>query len=122
MLRRFGFAGALFFLLLTAGIYLLSGRLNCLTLTLSPAFFFPALIHPPVLSPVYRLLNFVSHLIGTVISSLFLSLFFLLVLSSVRAAYSLLGKRFLPPGPDMKQGSYWIDMSLEEQDDMEKQY
>ena len=122
MLRRFGFAGTLFFPVLTALIFLIKGSLNCLTLALVPAFFLPALVYPPVLAPVYRIMTRVSRMIGTVISTLFLSLFHLIVFTSIRIIFRLRSKDFLKQGPEQNRVTYWIDADPEDRDNMEKQY
>jgi hypothetical protein len=107
-IRKFGIIAFVFFGCL--------GVLGILTKNPVPIFLFGILalfglgfvLMPSRLKPVYEVWLRIAHLLGIIVTTLFLSLAYYLVITPSALIKRLFGGRPLPVKPEKKASSYWV--------------
>ncbi len=106
-IRKFGLLFGVIFGLIGLWLLIKGQRTGMALLPLSVIFFFLALFTPALLRYPYKYWMALSNLLGRVMTSLILVLFYFLVVVPVGIVGRCLGKSFLPEGPDSSMHSYW---------------
>lgn len=107
-IRRFGVIAFLFFgALFALGLWRQATYIKYLFLAFS-LLGLAMLLFPAFLSPLYKGWLKTSHFIGKIITILFLSLAYYLVITPAAFIKRFFGGRPIPMAPDKNRSSYWI--------------
>jgi len=77
-------------------------------------------VFPLLFRPVYRIWMALAIILGWIVTRVILIIVFYAVLTPIGLVARLFGKRFLQPGPDPGQRSYWVRRSHDEMADRER--
>ncbi|MFH1352505.1 MAG: hypothetical protein ABIH68_02900 [bacterium] len=106
-MRNFGITIGIILGLLGVLFLLRKGCYPCF-FAFSAVFLLPGLLLPGMLKPVYKIWMFFAGIIKWLTTKIFLFILFYLIITPIRFAAGIFGKKFLDLKFDRKADSYWI--------------
>ncbi len=108
-LRKFAMLMAVFLAGIGAVMSLNGASAWPFVLPFSMVFFLLGLVRPTSLSGMYRYWMKFAEFSSRIVTGMILLAFFFLIVTPTGIVGRLLGKRFLPGGPDASLDTYWIE-------------
>jgi polyferredoxin len=113
-LRRFGLTVGVVFLLLATWFGWRGKWFYPYLLAVGVGLIVPGLVFPAVLRPVYIAWMAMAFMVGLVVSTFLLTLFFYIVVTPIGIAARLFGKDFLSEKWNTEANSYWLPVRRSE--------